>query len=75
MSADTDDPETLALSSAITVFVGVLLLAGVLLSGCGGSTPGQALPSPSPSGDVSKERLQTMLLQSSDLPGLTGRRR
>src|SRR5947208_6511317 len=53
--------------------VGGLLIAAAL-AGCGGSAPGQALSSPSPSGDVSKERLQTMLLQSSDLPGLTGRR-
>jgi hypothetical protein len=51
------------------------LLVTAVVAGCGGSSdPGEPLPSPSPSGDVSKERLQMMLLQSSDLAGLSGRR-
>jgi methylmalonyl-CoA mutase cobalamin-binding subunit len=54
----------------IAVAVGLCVVAA-----CGGSSPpGEPAASPSPSGDISRQRLESMLLQSSDLVGLTGRR-
>jgi hypothetical protein len=53
------------------------LVALVLVAGCSdGSSPSADEPqaSPSPSGAVSKSRLESMLLQSSDLAGLSQRR-
>ncbi|MDX6198313.1 MAG: hypothetical protein QOJ79_1464 [Actinomycetota bacterium] len=55
-------------------YAGALLL---LVAGCGGSsTPSLdgPQPSPTPTGAVPTSRLEAMLLQSSDLPGLSQRR-
>ncbi len=58
-----------------------LLLAGLLLVGCGSSRPATYLPSAAPTatpsdatGDLSGPRLAALLLQPVDLPGLTQRR-
>jgi hypothetical protein len=54
--------------------MGVALVVASL-AGCGGSRPSaEPQPSPSPSGDVSQSRLQSSLLQPSDLTGLANRR-
>ena len=54
-----------------------VLVALPLLTACGGGSARSAdgpLPSPSPTGGVSRSRLEAMLLQSSDLVGLSQRR-
>jgi hypothetical protein len=53
------------------------LVAIALVAGCSGSSSPSAdgpQPSPSPTGLVAKARLESMLLQSSELAGLTQRR-